>query len=100
MPLLRGQKKKWLRQDRFEHNTTQFFDRRRVLHSDGPNHINHRVPRVHLELTTKMLNVFPQKNHSRLLLSGSGESVSDFGMDRIFSSNVTEVNPTRVVGTQ
>jgi hypothetical protein len=55
------QKKERLRQDRFEHNTTRFSRGRRVLRSGGPNHINHHVHRVHLELTTKRLKAFPVK---------------------------------------
>jgi hypothetical protein len=53
--------KKRLRQDRLEHNTTQFSYGCRVLHSGGLNHVNHRVHRVHLELTTKRLKTFPTK---------------------------------------
>jgi hypothetical protein len=65
MPLLRGQKKERLRQARLEHNTTQFSCRRRVLRSGGPNHVNYRVHRVHLELTTKRLKTFPTKEPQR-----------------------------------
>jgi hypothetical protein len=36
-----------------------------VLRSDGPNHINHCVHRVHIELTTKRLKVFPIKELQR-----------------------------------
>jgi hypothetical protein len=61
MPLPKGQKKERLRQDRLEHNTTQFSRGRRVLRSGNPNHVNHRVHHVHLELTTKRLNTFPTK---------------------------------------
>jgi hypothetical protein len=60
-----GQKKKRLRQGRFEHNTTQFSRGRRVLRSGGPNHINYRVHCVHLELTTKRLKAFPTKESQR-----------------------------------
>jgi hypothetical protein len=60
-PLPRGRKKERLRQDRLEHNTAQFSHGRRVLRSDGQNHINHRVHHVHLELTTKRLKAFPTK---------------------------------------
>jgi hypothetical protein len=48
-------------QGRLEHNTTQFSNGYRVLCSGGPNHVNHRVHRVYLELTTKRLNAFPTK---------------------------------------
>jgi hypothetical protein len=60
-PLPRGRKKERLRQGRLEHNTTQFSHGRRILCSGGPNHVNHRVHRVHLDLTTKRLNAFPTK---------------------------------------
>jgi hypothetical protein len=60
-PLHKGRKKKRLRQVRFEHNTTQFSRGRRVLRSGDPNYVNHRVHRVHLELTTNRLKVFPTK---------------------------------------
>jgi hypothetical protein len=56
-----GQKKERLRQDRLEHNITQFSYGRGVLRSGGPNHINQHVHRVHLELTTKRLKAFPTK---------------------------------------
>jgi hypothetical protein len=50
-PLPRCQKNERLMLDMLEHNTTQFFCGRRVLRSGGPNHINHCVHHVHLELT-------------------------------------------------
>jgi hypothetical protein len=49
-----------------EHNTTQFSCGRRVLRSDGSNHVNHCVHRVHIELTTKRLKVFPIKELQRV----------------------------------
>jgi hypothetical protein len=55
-------------QDRLEHNTTQFSHGCRVLRLDGPNHINPRVPRVHLELTTKRLKAFPAKEPHQAVL--------------------------------
>jgi hypothetical protein len=61
MPLSRVRKKERLRQDRVEHNTTQFFCGRRVLHSGGLNHVNYHVHHVHLELTTKRLKAFTTK---------------------------------------
>jgi hypothetical protein len=54
-----------LRQDKLELNTTQFFHGCRVLRSGSPNHVNHRVPHVHLELTTKRLKAFPTKESQR-----------------------------------
>jgi hypothetical protein len=57
----RGRKKERLRIGRLEHDTTQVSRGRRVLRSGGPNHVNHRVHRVHLELTTKRLKAFPAK---------------------------------------
>jgi hypothetical protein len=54
-------KKERLRLGRLEHNTTQFSRRRRILRSAGPNHVNLRVHRIHLELTTKGLKTFPVK---------------------------------------
>jgi hypothetical protein len=48
-----------------EHNITQFSCGRRVLRSGGPNHINHCVHRVHIELTIKRLKVFPIKELQR-----------------------------------
>jgi hypothetical protein len=63
--LHRGQKKKWLTQDRLEHNTTQFSREHRVLRSGGLNHVNHRVHHVLLELTTKRLNTFFIKEPQR-----------------------------------
>jgi hypothetical protein len=76
-PLPRGRKKKRLRQDRLEHNTTQISHGHMVLRSGDLNHVNHRVPRVQRKLTTKMLKAFPaKKNNSGLLLSGSGENVT------------------------
>jgi hypothetical protein len=54
-----------LMQDRLQHNTTQFSHGRRVLRSDGPNYVNHRVRHVRLELTTKRLNAFPTKESQR-----------------------------------
>jgi hypothetical protein len=65
MPLPKGRKKERLRQDRLEHNTTQFSRGRRVLHSGGPNHVNHRVHHIHLELTTKRQKTFPIKEPER-----------------------------------
>jgi hypothetical protein len=65
MPLLRGQKKERLRQARLEHNITQFSHERRVLRSDGPNHINHHIHHIHLELTTKRLKAFHTKEPQR-----------------------------------
>jgi hypothetical protein len=61
-------KKKRLRQDRFEYNTTQFSHERRVLHSGDLIYINHRVHRIHLELTTKRLKAFPTKEPQRAAL--------------------------------
>jgi hypothetical protein len=58
-------KKEMLRQGMLEHNATQFSRRRKVLHSGGPNNINHRVHRVHLGLTTKRLKAFPTKELQR-----------------------------------
>jgi hypothetical protein len=55
-------------QDRHENNTTQFSYGRKVLRSDGPNHVNYCVHRVHLELTTKRLKVFPAKEPQRAAL--------------------------------
>jgi hypothetical protein len=52
-------------QDRLEHNTTQFSRGCRVLRSGGPNYINHRVHRVHLELTTKRQKPPPTKKPQR-----------------------------------
>jgi hypothetical protein len=60
-----GSKKKRLRQCRLEHNITQFSRGRRVLRSGSPNHVNHRVHRVHLELTTKRLKIFLTKELQR-----------------------------------
>jgi hypothetical protein len=60
----RGSEKK-LRQDRLEHNTTQFFHGCRVLRSGGPNNVNHHIHLMHLELTTKRLNAFPIKEPQR-----------------------------------
>jgi hypothetical protein len=51
-----------------EHNITQFSHRRRVLRSGDPNHVNHRVHHVHLELTTKRLEAFPAKEPQRAAL--------------------------------
>jgi hypothetical protein len=68
MPLPKDRKKERLRQDMVEHNTTQFSRGRRVLGSGGPNHVNHRVHHVHLELTTKRLKVFPTKEPQRATL--------------------------------
>jgi hypothetical protein len=56
-----GRKKERLRLGRLEHNITQFSHGCRVLRSDGPNHVNHHVHHIHLELTTKRLKVFPIK---------------------------------------
>jgi hypothetical protein len=64
-PLLRGRRKKRLRQGRLEYNTTQFSRGRRVLRSGDPNHVNLRVHRVHLELTTKKLKSFTTKEPQR-----------------------------------
>jgi hypothetical protein len=52
-------------QDRFEHNTTQFSRERMVLRSGDPNHVNHRVHHVHLDLTIKMLKTFSIKEPQR-----------------------------------
>jgi hypothetical protein len=72
-----GQKKERLRQDRLEHNITQFSYGRGVLRSGGPNHINHHVHRVHLELTTKRLKAFPiKKTTVGCCRSGSDKSVA------------------------
>jgi hypothetical protein len=49
-----------------EHYTTQFSCGRMVLRSGGPNHINHCVHRVHIELTTKRLKVFSIKELQRV----------------------------------
>jgi hypothetical protein len=46
-------------------NITQFSRGCRVLCSGGPNHINHRVHRVHPERTTKKLKAFPAKEPQR-----------------------------------
>jgi hypothetical protein len=54
-------KREMLRLGRLEHNTTQFSRGRMVLRSGGPNHVNHHVHRVHLELTIKRLKTFPAK---------------------------------------
>jgi hypothetical protein len=67
-PLARGQKKERLMLGRLEHNTTQFSHGRRVLRSSGLNHVNHRIHRVHLELTIKRLKVFPTKEPHRAAL--------------------------------
>jgi hypothetical protein len=48
-----------------EHNTTQFSHGHRVLCSDDPNHVNLCIHRIHLELATKRLNVFPTKEPQR-----------------------------------
>jgi hypothetical protein len=58
-------KQERLRQDRFEHNTTQFSRGRKVLLSAGLNHVNHHIHHVHLELTSKRLKVFPIKEPQR-----------------------------------
>jgi hypothetical protein len=65
-PFSRSQKKERLRHGRLEHNTTQFSRGCGVLHSGGPNHVNHHVHHVHLELTTKRLKVFPTKEPQRV----------------------------------
>jgi hypothetical protein len=57
--------KKGLRLGSLEHNITQFSHGRRVLHSGGPNRVNHRVHRVNLELTTKRLKTFSTKEPQR-----------------------------------
>jgi hypothetical protein len=54
-----------LRQDRLEHNTTQFSCGRRVLRLGGLNHVNLHLHRVHLELTTKRLKTFFTKEPQR-----------------------------------
>jgi hypothetical protein len=64
-PLPRGRKKEKVRQGRLEHNTPRFSRGRRVLRSDGPNHVNHCVHHVHIELTIKRLKVFPTKEPQR-----------------------------------
>jgi hypothetical protein len=67
-PLPGGQKKERLRQERLEHNTTQFSHERRVLRLGNPNHLNDHVHCVHLELTTKRLKAFPAKEPQRAAL--------------------------------
>jgi hypothetical protein len=59
--LQRVGKKERLRLGRLEHNTTQFSHGRKVLRSSGLNHVNHRVHRIHVELTTRRLKAFPTK---------------------------------------
>jgi hypothetical protein len=76
-----GRKKEWLRQDRLEHDTTQFSCGRRVLRSGGPNHVNHRVHRVHLELTTKRLKTFPTKEPQRAVAVAAPVEVSQNHFD-------------------
>jgi hypothetical protein len=82
-PLPRGRKKKRLRQGRLEHNTNQFFRERRVLCSGGPNHVNHRVHRVNLELTTKrqkaLLTKEPQRAALKWLRWKCHKTTSTFG---------------------
>jgi hypothetical protein len=63
-------------QDRLEHNTTQFSRGCRVLRSGGPNHVNHRVHHVHLELTNKTLKAFPTKEPHRAALTTAPVEVS------------------------
>jgi hypothetical protein len=63
--LPKGQKNERLRLDRLEHNTTQFSHGHKILRSDDPNHVNHHVRNVHIELTTKKLNDFPIKEVQR-----------------------------------
>jgi hypothetical protein len=46
-------------------NTTLFSHGCRVLRFDGLNHVNHYVHRVHLKLTTKIPNLFPNKEPQR-----------------------------------
>jgi hypothetical protein len=81
MPLHRGQKKKRLRQDRLEHNITQFSYGCRVLCSGGLNHINHRVHHVHLELTTKRLKTFLTKEPQRTAAIAASVEVSQNHFD-------------------
>jgi hypothetical protein len=64
-PLSSDQKKKRLR---LEHNATQFPYGCSVLRSCGPNHVNHHVHHVHLELTIKRLKTFPIKEPQRAAL--------------------------------
>jgi hypothetical protein len=68
-------------QDRLEHNTTQLSRGRRVLCSDGPNHVNHRVHCVHLELTTKRLKAFPTKEPQRTAAAAAPVEVSQNHFD-------------------
>jgi hypothetical protein len=81
MSLHRGRKKKRLRQDRLEHNITQFSRGCRVLCSGGSNHINHRVHRVHLELTTKRLKTFLTKESQRAAAVAAPVEVSQNHFD-------------------
>jgi hypothetical protein len=81
-PLPRGRKKESLTQGRLEHNTTQFSRGRRVLRSGGSNHVNHRVHRVHLELTTKRLKAFPTKEPQRAAPVATPVEVSQNHFDR------------------
>jgi hypothetical protein len=76
-PLHRGGKKERLRQGRLEYNTTQFSHGCRVLRLDGPNHVNHRVHRVHLGLTNQEAKGLPHKRITAgCSCSGSGGSVA------------------------
>jgi hypothetical protein len=80
-PLPRGRKKERFRKDRLEHNTFQFSCGRRVLRSDGLNHVNHRVHRVHLELTIKRLKTFPTKESQRAAPVAASVEVSQNHFD-------------------
>jgi hypothetical protein len=94
---------KRLRQDRLEHNTTQFSRGRRVLRSGGPNHVNLRVHCVHLELTTKRLKAFPTKEPQRAtperLRWKCHKTTSTFGAPRrgawYFSGSKASTTPSR-----
>jgi hypothetical protein len=52
-------------------NATQFFCRRRVLRSGGPNHVNHRVHHVYTERTIKKAKSLSRK---RITVDRSGSS--------------------------
>jgi hypothetical protein len=69
-------------QGRLEHNTTQFSHEHRVLRSGGLNHGNHRVHRVHLELTTKRLKAFPTKEPQRAAPIAAPVEVSQNHFDK------------------
>jgi hypothetical protein len=78
----KGSKKKRLKQDSFEHNITQFSRGRRVLRSHVPNHINHHVHHIRLELTTKRLKAFPTKELQRAAPVAASIEVSQNHFDR------------------